>query len=811
MSINKFLSFCNFFKVFSVSPLEREIEPVLRHNLTLAIRNLRRHKSSFIINLVGLSTGLSCALIIFLWVNDERQVDTFHEKSERLFQVMEHQAYAEEIMTTNSTPGLLAETLKDEIPEIEHAATWTWPERYTLSFQDRNIGATGYYAGADFFELFSFDLIIGDAKSALDKVTNIVISEEKAKTLFGSAEQAMGKTIELDHDELFSIAGVFANISSRSSLQFDMLQPFEKMKQEQSWLSSWGNNGPRTTVTLHPGSDAQAVSDKIKNFVKERNEDSNVSLFLKPYAERYLHGRYENGVQVGGRIEYVRLFTLIAVFILIIACINFMNLSTARSSRRAKEVGVKKTVGAEKGTLIAQFLSESLLIAFFSAIVALILVWLALPKFNLITDKEIALQLSPQMLAGFFGITIVTGLLAGSYPALYLSSFKPGAVLKGEIRASLGELWARRGLVVFQFALSVFLIVSVFVVYKQVQFVQTKNLGYNKDNLLYFDSDGSIPDRQDAFIDEVGRLPGITQVSSIGHNLIGRNNNTSGLEWEGKDPNANVLFENFRINYDLLETIGVEMATGRTFSREFGADSNKIILNEAAIEIMGLEDPLGKSVRLWDEYDLEIVGVVKDFHFQSLHSNVNPLFFWLEPENAWNIMVRIEAGKESLAIANLKELYENYNPGFSFDYDFVDDQYAKQYAAETRVATLSRYFAGFAILISCLGLFGLAAFTAVRRRKEIGIRKVLGASVANIVGLLTKDFTRLVFISILIGLPLAFLAMQNWLDRFAYRIELSPWFFVLAGIIVLTISWMTVSTQALRASSVNPRECLKSE
>jgi len=349
------------------------------------------------------------------------------------------------------------------------------------------------------------------------------------------------------------------------------------------------------------------------------------------------------------------------------------------------------------------------------------------------------------------------------------------------------------------------------VVYKQVQFVQTKNLGYNKDNLLYFESDGSIPDRQDAFIDEVGRLPGITQVSSIGHNLIGRNNNTSGLEWEGKDPNANVLFENFRINYDLLETIGVEMATGRTFSREFGADSNKIILNEAAIEIMGLEDPLGKSVRLWDEYDLEIVGVVKDFHFQSLHSNVNPLFFWLEPENAWNIMVRIEAGKESLAIANLKELYENYNPGFSFDYDFVDDQYAKQYAAETRVATLSRYFAGFAILISCLGLFGLAAFTAVRRRKEIGIRKVLGASVANIVGLLTKDFTRLVFISILIGLPLAFLAMQNWLDRFAYRIELSPWFFVLAGIIVLTISWMTVSTQALRASSVNPRECLKSE
>ena len=421
---------------------------------------------------------------------------------------------------------------------------------------------------------------------------------------------------------------------------------------------------------------------------------------------------------VGGRIEYVRLFSIIAIFILLIACINFMNLSTARASRRAKEVGVKKTVGAGKRNLIGQYLGESTLIALVSMAVAVILVQIFLPSFNRITEKEMALSLDPGFILALLGITLITGLLAGSYPALYLSSFRPVSVLKGEIRTSLGELWARRGLVVFQFTLSVILIVAVFVVYKQIQFVQTKNLGYNKDNLIYFDMVGRVEDQTETFLAEANNIPGIVNISTIAHDLIGRQNNTSGLNWEGKDPDNLVLFEHVRVNYGLLETIGVELKEGRDFSRQFGADTAKIIFNEKAIEIMGMQEPIGQKIRLWDQYDMEIIGVVKDFHFQSLRQELNPLFFCFVPDDTWFVMSRLEAGIETETIARLKKFYEAFNPGFTFDFEFIDKRYAAQYEAEQRVATLSGYFAGFAILISCLGLFGLAAFTADRRKRK---------------------------------------------------------------------------------------------
>jgi predicted permease len=784
---------------------------MLKHALVLAFRNFRRHKSSFFINLIGLSTGLACALLIFLWVNDELKIDKFHEKDERLYQVLEHQQYAGEIMTTWSTPGLLAETLAEEVPEIEHAATVMWPGRYTLSVGDKNFKGLGRYAGPDFFHLFSFPLLHGQPETVLADLNGIVLSKSMAENLFGSAEKAMGQAVELDHDELFTVSGIAEDIMPQSSIQFDFLASYEKYKKDNEWILSWGNNSPPTYVTLVEGADKEAVDEKIADFVKERNEESNVTLFLKQYSEQYLYGRYENGQPAGGRIEYVRLFSIIAIFILIIACINFMNLSTARASLRAKEVGVKKAVGAGQRSLIRQFLSESTLIALLSLVLAVAMVGLFLPRFNLITDKEIALQFTPALAVIFLGIALLTGLLAGSYPALYLSSFKPVTVLKGEIRTSLGELWARRGLVVFQFTLSVILIVAVLVVYQQLQFVQNKSLGYNKDNLIYFAMDGRVADQTETFLSEARRLPGIVNISTIAHDLIGRQNNTSGLEWEGKNPEDLILFEHVRVDYDMLETIGVELKEGRFFSRRFGADTTKIIFNEKAIEIMGLEDPIGKRIRLWDEMDLEIIGVVKDFHFQSLHEGMNPLFFRLRPDQTWVVMARLDGDREKEALDNLQRFYESYNPGFSFEYRFIDEQYALQYAAEQRVATLSRYFAGFAVLISCLGLFGLAAFTADRKRKEIGIRKVLGASVANIMTLLTRDFTRLVLISIVIGLPVAWFMTGRWLDNFAYHIDLNLWFFLLAGLLVLLISWMTVSSQAYRSATVNPSDCIRDE
>lgn len=784
---------------------------MLKHNLLLIYRNFVRAKSFFLINLFGLSTGLACTLLIYLWVRDELNTDTFHTKDSRLYEVMEHQQYANDIMTTTSTPGLLAETLKEEIPEVEYAATTTWISPYTLSVKDHNVKAEGYHVGPDYFNIFSYPLKEGDPNQVLADKSSIVISTELAKKLFDTDENVIGKSVVLQHDKTFLVTGVYQNVPA-SSYKFDFVLSFEAFKDDNKWVTEWGNNGPSTYIILREGSNAADVSGKIKDFVKKRSEDSNVALFLQQYSERYLYGRFENGKAAGGRIEYVRLFSIIAVFILLIACINFMNLSTARASRKAKEVGIKKSIGAQLQSLIIQYLSESMVTSILSLLVALAVVWLFLPSFNLITDKHIVFTLNdPELFTWIFVITIFTGLLAGSYPAIFLSGFKPAAVLKGELKGSWGELWARKGLVIFQFTLSVILIVSVLVIYKQIEFVQTKNLGYKKDHLIRVPIEGRVDSTLETFLAEIKKIPGVTSVSSMGHTLMGRNNNTSGLEWEGKNPEEEILFENIRVNYDMIETLGVEMAEGRSFSREFSTDTTKIIFNEAAIRVMNLENPIGKTIKLWDQYTLEIIGVVKDFHFQSLHAVVNPLFFVLNQKNTWNTMIRLEGGKEKETLEALSDFYTSYNPGFTFEYTFQDEAYARQYAAEQRVASLSGYFAVFAILISCLGLFGLAAFTAERRLKEIGIRKALGSSSTSIVLLLSSDFTRMVLISIVLGLPTSYWLLDQWLQRFAFHIKLEAWYFVVAGLIALLIAWLTVASQAIKAAYVNPVKCLRAE
>lgn len=784
---------------------------MLKHNLTLIYRNFVRAKGFFLINLFGLTTGLACTLLIYLWVRDELTVDKFHKNDSRLFQVMEHQQYADEIMTTTSTPGLLAETLKEEIPEFEFAATTAWISPYTLSIKEHNVKADGYHVGPDYFMIFSYPLLEGNPELVLKDKTSIVISSELATKLFGEEKNVIGKTVELQHNKSYQVTGVFEKVRA-SSYQFDFVLSFEDFKDDNDWVLEWGNNGPATFAVLREGSDAEAVSKKIKDFVKARNDESNVSLFLQPFSNRYLHSTFENGVLTGGRIEYVKLFSIIAVFILVIACINFMNLSTARATRKAKEVGIKKSIGAQRHSLIIQYLSESIITSFLSLLLAISIVWLLLPSFNLLTDKQIVFTLiDPELLTWFIAITLFTGLLAGSYPAIFLSGFKPAAVLKGVVKGSWGELWARKGLVVFQFFLSVILIVSVLVIYKQIDFVQTKNLGYKKDHLIRMPIEGKVETTRETFLNEVKRIPGVTNASSLSHTMIGRNNNTSGLEWEGKNPEDEILFENITVNYDMIETLGVELLEGRYFSTEHSTDTAKIIFNEAAIRVMNMKDPIGKVIKLWDKHSMEIIGVVKDFHFQSLHDVVNPLFFKLGPNDTNFIMIRLEAGKEKETLNALTSFYNNYNPGFTFDYMFQDVEYAKQYAAEQRVASLSGYFAAFAILISCLGLFGLAAFTAERRLKEIGIRKALGSSSSNIVILLSGDFTKMVLLSIALGLPTSYWLLDQWLERFAFHVQLEAWYFIAAGLIALIIAWLTVASQAIKAATINPVKCLRTE
>ena len=787
---------------------------MLRHNLVIILRGLSRFKSTFVINLVGLSVGLASALLIFLWVNDELSVDKFHEKDERLYQVMTNLGEN----TIVDTPGLLAQTLAEEMPEIEYAAAvappnWRGFDGFILTVAKQNIKATGEYAGKDYFNIFSYGLIQGDAGQVLADKNSIVISDELAMKLFDTTQGVVGKTIDLNHEREYLITGLFKKIPAASSVRFDFVLPFDAYLDVAPWYKSWDNFGPHAYVVLQEGTDLGAFNTKIKHFLqKEQNGDDGApQLFATHYSDNYLHGNFENGVQSGGRIAYVNLFSAIGLFILVIACINFMNLSTAKAAIRTKEVGVKKALGAGRKRLAVQFIGESMLMTFLSLMVAIILVVIALPQFNIITGKELAFNFNPQLVAMLVGITLVTGLVAGSYPAIYLSGFNPVTVLKGKLQSSTGEVWVRKGLVAFQFTLSIVLIVSVLVVYKQIEFVQNTNLGYDKDNVIYFDVEGRVKESAETFLSEIKRIPGIQNAASTTSDMTGHSWSV-GLDWEGKANDEQARTELMAVNPDFLETLGLEVKEGRFFSRDFASDTTSVVVNEAAAKVMGFEDAIGKHVN--GNGTLEIIGVVKDFHLESFHEEVKPQLFVMHrrkfaPPSL--IMARIEAGKEKETLKRLDTFYKAYNPGFPLDYTFLDDDYRALYTSEQRVSTLSKYFAGLAIIISCLGLFGLAAFTAQRRIKEIGIRKILGSSDLGIVRLLSSDFAKTILIAIMIALPLSYSITTKWLAGFAYRIDLEWWFFAASGCLALLIALFTVALQTVRASRVNPTECLKQE
>ena len=791
---------------------------MFKHSILLIYRSFVGAKSSFFINLIGLSTGLACALLIYLWVNDELNFDKLHENDSRLYQVLERWQYADDVVVEDGTAGLLGEALVAEMPEIEYATTVIASSdnpNMVLTVAGEDIRGAGQYASKDYFNIFSFAILQGDQDQVLADKHSIVLSESLALKLFGTTQDILGSAVEIQHKTKFFVSGIFRDIPPNSSQQFDFVLPFEKFKEDEPWVADWENSHPQTYLLLKKKVDAAQLNNKIKDFLSTKGEGLHRTLFIRPFSDGYLYGNYENGQQAGGRIEYVRLFSVVAVFIMLIACINFMNLSTAKASRRLKEIGIKKTIGASRKVLIFQYLGESQLMAFLSLMVAIVLVLLLLPHFNDITGKQLILDIDAGLLIAMVSITLLTGLISGSYPAFYLSGFNPVAVLKGgasggKLSASGSGLWARKGLVVFQFTLSIILIAAVLVVYKQVSYVQAKNIGYNKDNIIYFEEEGRAAEKLEAFLSEVKNIPGIVDASSASHHLIGSHNTTEGLEWEGKDPDDLIEVEVINVNWGMLEMLDINIAAGRGFSKDHGAEYSNVIVNESAIKAMGLTDPIGKSIKLWGE-ERQIIGITENFNFQSLHEKVKPLLFSLRPKHTSYIMARIRAGKEEEAIADLQQLYNEFNPGFPFNFRFLDEDYQAQYVSEQRVSILSRYFAGIAILISCLGLYGLVAFAAEQRRKEIGIRKVLGASVANIMALLSMDFIKLVSISIVIGSLLSWIAMRKWLEGFAYRIELGWWVFGVAGATALLIALVTVSVQAVKAARANPVKNLRTE
>ncbi len=785
---------------------------MLQHNLKITLRGYLRHKSSFIINLLGLASGLVCTLLIYLWVNDELQVDQFHEKSDRLYQVLSNSTTSSGILTDRATPGKLAEAMAEELPEVEMAVTKTWTNTYTLSHENAQLKAVGQYVGKDYFKVFSYELLQGDRGKVLEQKTNILISDDLAIKLFGSTTDVVGKVVKFQQFRDYQVSGVFKKPPSSSTQQFDFLMTYKEFEELNSWVLNWKNNGPSTFVVLAEGVKLEEFNSKIKDFVRDHNGEENITPIATLYADLYLHGKYENGSSVGGRISNVRLFTLIALFILGIACINFMNLATARVSRRTKEIGIKKTIGASRRSLAYQFLSDSLLMTAFSLGLAIFIAGLVLPEFNYITGKQLSISFSTEFVLTLSSVLLLTGLLAGSYPAVYLSAIKPIKVLKSQSSGSLRELWLRKGLVVFQFSISIILIVSVLVVNNQIQYTQEKDIGFNKDNILYFEAEGEIELNMDAFITEVKKIPGIAMASSTAHSFVegGYTGWRYDVEWEGKDPKASYGMEYMRVSYDMIELLELEIISGRSFSPDYKTDYNKVIFNEKAISLMDLDQPIGSTVNIGGR-NTQIVGVVKDFHFRTFHEEVGPAYFVLQPDDTWLIMARLQQGLERETIAKFGELYTQFNPGFNFDYKFLDQDYEAQYVAEQRVATLSKYFSLIAILISCLGLLGLASFSTERRIKEIGVRKALGSSQFGIVRLVSGEFTKIVLAAVVLSLPVSYWITKSWLNGFAYRIELSLWFFVLAGVSALLIAWLTISFQTIKASRINPAECLRNE
>jgi ABC-type antimicrobial peptide transport system permease subunit len=591
-----------------------------------------------------------------------------------------------------------------------------------------------------------------------------------------------------------------------------MLFNFDLFVAKRPMMKFWGNSDPGTFVILKKETDINRFNAKIKEYLHTKDPNLTTQLFAVNYSYKYLHGQFENGVQAGGRITYVKLFSMIGLFILIIACINFMNLSTAKASGRIKEVGIKKAVGALRSSLVFQYLGESLLMAFLSLIFAVVLLILLVPQFNEITGKHIVLHFDGLLILTVLAITLLTGLIAGSYPAFYLSGFSPAMVLKGKLKTSVGELMVRKGLVVFQFTISVIFIVSVLVVYKQIQYIQTRNLGYNRDNIIHFEipleMDSVKMKTAETFLGEIKNIPGVINASSYSHDLTGNHGAISDVEWPGKTPGKNIEFSNLEVGFNFIETLGMKLKEGRSFSQNQNA-YKEIVFNEAAIKSMGIKDPIGKIVKFWGQ-ERQIVGVVKNFNFESLYETVKPCFFQAYPVMP-NVMVKISGGTEKQTIAKIQNVFQAYNHGLVFDYQFLDENYKALYISEQRISLLAQYFAGLAILISCLGLFGLAAFTAQRRQKEIGIRKVVGATVGNVAVMLSMDFLKLVLIAMVIAFPLIGWAMSQWLHEFAYSIDLGFSVFIIAGLSVTLLTILTVGYQAVKAALTDPIKSLKIE
>ncbi|PCJ98742.1 MAG: hypothetical protein COA50_00425 [Flavobacteriaceae bacterium] len=788
---------------------------MFKNYIKIAWRNLVKNKTFSVLNIVGLASGLLCFLLIFLWIRDELAIDNYHANTDQLYVVFERQVEGNTINASYHTQGILAEELKLQFAEVEKASQKGWSITKTFGFEDKLFKQIGNYVSPDYFEMFSFNFLAGSPSDALSSPTNIVISKAMAVAFFGSPNNALGKSLNYEGSENYQVSAVFEDPGKASELN-DYYLHWDVFLEQYAWAGTWQNTGVQTLILVSEETDVANFETKLvpflDNYLPEGNNRFHMEIGLQSFGETYLNSNFENGKISGGRIENVRIFGFIALFLLIIACINFMNLSSASSLNRAKEVGIRKVLGAKKRGLITQFLGESVLMALISMTIALLFLALILPYFNQLVDKDLTLQ-NLSILTWFivFGIGLLSGLLAGSYPAVVLSSFIAMNIFKQKRKTNFNSQFVRKGLVVFQFALSIIFITGMLIVSQQMNYIQNKNLGFDRQNVFAFSLEGDLQNSYPVFKNRALQISGVESITLVSNALLNINNAMPAVTWQGKEKDNFANFNHMAVGADFVETWGTEMYLGKSFSENSTSDSHDYILNESAVKAMNLENPIGQRISQWGQ-EGSIIGVIKDFHFRDMKTAIEPLILRNgEDATLGQVLVKISPNNVAQTVKALESLHTELNPATPFNYSFSDLEFDKLYKSETVFFRLSQYFSIIAIFISCIGLFGLVTFTAHQKVKEIGIRKVLGASVSGITALLAKDFLKLVLVGIVIGSPVAYYLMKEWLANYEYSINMPYWAFAAAGILTVGIALGTVSLQSIRAAVANPIKSLRED
>ena len=793
---------------------------MLKNYFKIAFRTLAKNKGYSFINIVGLAMGMAVAMLIGLWIYDEISYDKYHKNYDRIAQIMQHQTRNGEIGTQTSAPYPLASELRSKYgSDFKHVILSTWTNEHILTYGDKKFTKTGNNMESSAPEMLTLKMLKGTWAGLKDPYS-IMLSESVAKTLFGDAD-AMDKVIKMDNQYNVKVTGVYEDLPYNSTFrQMTFLAPWSLYEISQPGLKTmedpWRPNNFQIFVQLTDHADLDKVSAKIKDVKKKniRQEQLkfNPDVFLNPMSKWYLYSTFKNGHRIGGRIENVWLFGMIGAFVLLLACINFMNLSTARSEKRSREVGIRKAVGSLRRQLVTQFFSESLLVAGFAFVVAVFLVMLIMPYFNDVADKKLAmLWTNPVFWLLGICFSILTAIIAGSYPAIYLSSFQPIKVLKGAYKAGRFAAVPRKALVVVQFTVSIVLIIGTIVVFRQIQFAKNRPVGYNRDGLLTISlSTPDIHNHFEAVRNELLESKAIAEMAESSSPPTNSWSSTSGLDWKGKDPSLSVDFQYNEVSHQYGKTIGWQFMGGRDFSKDFATDSSAIILNETAAKFMGLKDPVGETVT-WFTIPYKVIGVVKDMIIDSPYEPNRPLIYNLAKDPGI-INIKINPGiSTSAALAKIEAVFKKYNPGSPFQYHFTDEDYARKFYDEVRIAKLTTFFSILAVMISCLGLFGVASFIAEQRTKEIGVRKVLGATIVNVWGMLSGDFVFLVLLAFIIATPVSYYFLNNWLQKYEYKTDVSWWIFAVTGLGTLLITLLTVSFQAIKAAMMNPIKSLRSE